>query len=383
MDKFILNTEDKNAYGYTVLTKGIDLSEFNENPLMLGNHEVDEVLGKWINLQYEFDSNGKEILTGEAEFDTDDDEVLTLMNKINKGYVLGTSIGAQILEATIDEATEEMIVTKCLLKEVSITALPANKKAKKVNNQISISLSYNGLTDIEEIKNQIKLGVFTNHPESKIMKEIMENVVVEPVLEVTEPIVEPVLEVTEPIIEPNKKGKKVELTDALTLSERLVKVLNIELSENDNEFTKIILTVGDLMKESKKVITDFPEYLTLTERVKSLELQLNQNKVNKIELCISEAIKSGKIKESSKELYLKLADNNLETLEQIFESIEIVKVPSIKLSDFSKDVDNTEVKKDYDWYAKNASKELETIKLNNKPLFDQLFKAKFNTEYKG
>lgn len=118
--RFILSDQRTNTYGFRVLTSGIDTTDFALNPVMLFDHNSSVILGKWNELEAQ-SSN----LTGVPEFDEADADAMKYSNKVEKGYLNGASIGIIIME-TSKGADGVMEVTKCLLKEVSLTAIPAN-----------------------------------------------------------------------------------------------------------------------------------------------------------------------------------------------------------------------------------------------------------------
>jgi HK97 family phage prohead protease len=412
--RYTLSSDDKNAYGYTVLTTGIDLSEFNENPVMLYNHDINKVLGRWTDIKKEEDEDGKYELTATAQFD-DDDFSKEIEKKIARDYIIGVSVGAILLDAYVN-ADEELIVTKALLKECSITALPANKKAKvkkeaSLNlSEMSVELSYNGEKDINKIKEyfmnkDIELTTFNNHPD--VLKNIIEETKVEEVVieEKQEEIANPIEEKIEQIIEESiiveeiveevkPKSKRSKKVDELQLSETLLRNLNLTINEDEYIDSKIILTIQDLQVASNKIINDFPEYIELSiklvekdnqlenlkKELEEIKLSLKTNEVsNIVELAITE----GKIKSEHKDLIIELAQNNIDTVKKLIDSINVVKQPDIKLTDSIKKDIATSVNKDWKWYQKNDPNGLKQLKLNNSAMFNKLYFNEYKIEYKG
>lgn len=139
---FILNDESVNSYGFVVKTDGIELSQMQDNPVMLYGHNDDELLpiGKWVN----FRVVGTQLLA-DAQFDEADEFAVRVHSKIENGYLKCTSIGFSIEEMLGD--TEIPIVTKCILKEASIVPIGSNKNAKLVK------LSAGDLNTITKLKN--------------------------------------------------------------------------------------------------------------------------------------------------------------------------------------------------------------------------------------
>lgn len=135
--EFICSDESLNAYGYRVLTAGIDLTDFLKNPIALWNHNrafrgiEEEVLpiGVWKDPKKE---GGKLVMTFVP--DEEDEFAQKIGRKVAKGFLRACSIGLEPIEWSDDPrhllpGQTRSTVTKCKLKEVSIVDLPANKNA--------------------------------------------------------------------------------------------------------------------------------------------------------------------------------------------------------------------------------------------------------------
>lgn len=124
MKKFIINDESaENSYGFRVLTSGISLDRFNENPICLKDHRNDtkSVLGTWVNLS----KDGK-LLKGEVKFDTQDEEGKEVQRKVENGTIRGCSMGLRFKPEDLIYSGKDVVLTKCELFEVSIVAIPSN-----------------------------------------------------------------------------------------------------------------------------------------------------------------------------------------------------------------------------------------------------------------
>ncbi len=126
--KFVLSDNTVNAYGFKVLTNGIDLSHMESNPVMLYGHNSTEHLpiGKWQNIRVE-----QEQLLGEPIFDEADNFSLQVKGKVERGFLSSASIGFEIVDVQLVD--DIVVVTQCILKEVSIVAVGANKNARLVH----------------------------------------------------------------------------------------------------------------------------------------------------------------------------------------------------------------------------------------------------------
>lgn len=181
MKPIVLSDESVNVYGFRVLTKGIDLSQFNNNPVMLYNHRragrwddaVDQRLpiGKWTDVKKE-----ESKLVGMPEFDADDEFATKVGNKYEKGYLNAASIGFDIIE--ISEDPKYMVpgqtrptIIKCRLKEASIADIPANANCTKLTYQgKSLALDGNG----DDAKIEAILPTINQQPKNKSdMKDLV------------------------------------------------------------------------------------------------------------------------------------------------------------------------------------------------------------------
>ena len=73
-----------------MLTSGADLSVFENNPVMLLNHDDWELpIGRWENIRIE-----GTLILADAVFDEDDERAADVMGKVDRGFLRAASIGA-------------------------------------------------------------------------------------------------------------------------------------------------------------------------------------------------------------------------------------------------------------------------------------------------
>lgn len=149
--KFILSDESINVYGYRILTKGIDLTDFLKNPVGFYNHNRwDMPICKW-----EVEVKGTQLI-GNPIFDTKDELAAKVSNKIDEGILNATSISIDIIEMSEDplvlvQGQTRATVTKCKLKEISIVDIPGNRNAVRLNfPEKGISLDGSADSDLLE-----------------------------------------------------------------------------------------------------------------------------------------------------------------------------------------------------------------------------------------
>lgn len=124
-----LTNDRLNSYGYRVLTDGVDLEQYERNPILLYMHNRGQVIGVIKDLKRE---NGE--ITGELAFD----EATELSSQCRKQWEFGSlrmvSIGFNVIETS--DAPEHIVagqrfptVTKSQLHEVSLVDIGANNDA--------------------------------------------------------------------------------------------------------------------------------------------------------------------------------------------------------------------------------------------------------------
>lgn len=130
MEKRIRISNDRvNSYGTRILTSGMDIEQYNRNPVLLYMHQRGQVIG----IVKELRKEGDEI-TGELLFD----EVTELSRLCKKQYTFGSlkmvSVGIDIIEES--DAPEHLLpgqtrptITKSKLFEVSLVDIGANDDA--------------------------------------------------------------------------------------------------------------------------------------------------------------------------------------------------------------------------------------------------------------
>ncbi len=128
-----LTNDTLNSYGYRVLTDGVDISQYERNPILLYMHNR----GKAIGLIKEIKKEKGEI-TGELAFD----EATELSCQCKKQWEFGSlrmvSIGFEIIETSEDRrhllpGQRYATVTKARLIEVSLVDIGANNDAIRLH----------------------------------------------------------------------------------------------------------------------------------------------------------------------------------------------------------------------------------------------------------
>lgn len=136
MKEAVISTPRLNSYGARVLTEGIDLTQYQKNPILLYMHrrgrKEDMPIGIMENLRVE---NG--ILYGTPKFDDDTEDERNISKKWDRGTLRMLSAGLDIIEWSEDPALlvsgqTRPTVTKSKLREVSVVDIGANDDALQV-----------------------------------------------------------------------------------------------------------------------------------------------------------------------------------------------------------------------------------------------------------
>lgn len=175
-----------NSYGTRVLTSGLDISQYERNPVLLYMHERGEVIGYIKDLQLEGDE-----LTGEPVFD----EASELSQRCKKQWEFGSlrmvSIGIDIIETS--ESPEHLLpgqtrptITKSKLDEVSVVDIGANDDAivlkkdgrrvysENINEVLCLMKTSNNQQNEKEMEKEEKAGTTGTQKEEKATSPLAE-----------------------------------------------------------------------------------------------------------------------------------------------------------------------------------------------------------------
>lgn len=132
----IISTPRLNSYGARVLTEGIDLTQYQKNPVLLYMHrrgrKEDMPIGIMENVRVEGDT-----LYGTPKFDDDTEDERNISKKWERGTLRMLSAGLDIMEWSEDPTLlvagqTRPTVTKSKLIEVSVVDIGANDDALQV-----------------------------------------------------------------------------------------------------------------------------------------------------------------------------------------------------------------------------------------------------------
>lgn len=132
MKEMVISTSRVNCYGYRVLTEGIDIEQYQRNPVLLYMHRRGgDILpiGRVENLRLEGDK-----LIGTPVFDMNDPFAKQIADKWESGFLRMCSPSLELLEKSTDKALllsgqTRPTVTRSRLQEISIVDIGGNDDA--------------------------------------------------------------------------------------------------------------------------------------------------------------------------------------------------------------------------------------------------------------
>ncbi len=182
-----ISNEILNSYGTRIITDGLDITQFQRNPVLLFMHERGRVIGLVKDIRKE---NGE--VTGELEFDEASPESIRAKKQFEFGSLRMVSAGIDIMEMS-DDPTLLLVgqtrptITKSKLVEVSVVDIGGNDDALVLSRDgARLELGKDGsnllpLIDTPNLKNNMELsklalslGLAATASESEVEAKIAE-----------------------------------------------------------------------------------------------------------------------------------------------------------------------------------------------------------------
>ncbi len=143
-----------NSHGFRIDLSGMDLERFVSNPVMLYQHNSEDLIGKWEDVNI---TDGK--LTATPVFDLEDETAKKVAGRIERGFLRGCSVGIIVHE--MKETRKELVATKTELLEASVCTIPSDAGAVVLYDKDRKELTFE----------QVKLQFSNNKPKRKKMDE--------------------------------------------------------------------------------------------------------------------------------------------------------------------------------------------------------------------
>ena len=163
--KVILTKEIVDRDGEIISVDGLDLTKYEANPIVLWGHrmangDVEDVMGKALNLTKTKDANGVKMCMADIQF-ADHPKAVYLKGMVEKGIITSLSIGFGVKDGGYDFETKT--IKESELFELSFVTVPANPEARVLNAVKSMKLNnedeaevFKKLNLLEEVHAKIK-----------------------------------------------------------------------------------------------------------------------------------------------------------------------------------------------------------------------------------
>jgi len=160
--------------GLRVLVEGVDISQFQKNPVMLYDHNDWQLpIGRWENVRKE---NGLILADAVLDYEDTDKDVQRIIGKVERGFLNACTAGLVDLEASDDSlltlpGQTGYTVTKCRLREISITPLGRNHNGLKLYDRDGNVME---LTDKTDTKLLLSDFIVSPKIETKMSKKYLQ-----------------------------------------------------------------------------------------------------------------------------------------------------------------------------------------------------------------
>ena len=319
MARIRISDETLNCYGTWIRTEGVDLTQYQKNPVMLWMHWRGVIIGTIKDIRVE---NGE--ITGEPVFDEVREESKQAKQQWEKGSLRMGSPNFEVIEVSDDPALLKQgqrrpTITKCKLVEYSMVDIGGND-----NN---IRLTY--------ANNELRLAEGEDCEVLPLLKES--------------------------IINPNNKCKMNQELQAIAL------MLGLSAEATLTDVQKQVRTLLELKKENE----------TLGNEVKTLKEQLDGIQLSGITSMVDEAIKAGKFTADKKNHFVELGKKvGAESLKMTLDSMSVSMKPSTILNKPSAGG----APKQYQKLSEVPEAELKLMREEDKEQYKRLYKAEYGFE---
>lgn len=314
--------------GIRVMVAGVDIEQFKKNSVLLFDHNDWSLpIGRVDNVRKENDQ-----ILGDVVFDYEDEDkdVKRVIGKVERGFINACSPGLVDLEGTDDvlyrlDGQDNVTITKCRLREVSIVAIGKNHNALRLFDRDGKEIQY-----VENPK--LLLSDFIVSPKIKI-----------------------------------------------NMSKKYLNLLNLSDTATDAEVdAKVELLLSDKQKAVKDKEASDAKVLELSDKLATIEAEkVTALKAEALNLTDA-AIKDGRLDAKAKDSVLNLFDKDAEAAKTMLENI--TKPQSIKDRLNAGDKTETEKLEAMSWDEMDKKGLLLNCKDKAPEVFASKFKEKFNKE---
>jgi Mu-like prophage I protein len=331
--RFVIISNKVNRYGYRVDTTGMDIDQYQKNPILLFMHgrafadntNAVPAIGHIQELQLEANGN----ITGVPFLSDNDEFAMQIFDKIEEGTyrMLSAGFTPTELSADLSIAQEGQLyetVTKSRLNEVSVVDIGGDDNALALYHEGTI-LRLDGSNDTAKLIPSLQLNTNNN------MKEVLIPMLL--------------------LVGLPQDGTQAQLMDKLASLKSIAEGTATQLAAKDETITQ------------------------LHEKIGVLELAaINASNAT----MVDEAVALGKITIAQKEFYLKLAQSDAENVKQLLASMP--ETPRVKDLIAGGSATPNEAVLQLDYSTAHRTGKLAEIMANYPERYKLIFKEKFGKE---
>lgn len=337
--RFVISSTKVNSKEFAVDPKGIELADYEKNPLMLWMHQrptgksKDEVLpiGNWVDLMV--DANGN--LTGVPAFDESDPFAMQLFNKVENGTLRMASAGLNPKKWAIMNGVKTLVASS--LVEISLVDIGSDPDALAV-------VLYNESDELIHLSDDFfsSLNLHTN--QKSIHMELIQ-------------------------LKASDILPLVKLGEGATEAEAVAKVTEI-LTLANTQAAEIVT-----LKAEKSAVE-----VKLSEKETELETLRKETKDKEIITLVDSAVAERRITADQKPHFVKLAAVDFDGTKALIESMPANPTVKSQVVNLKED-EKAEIIK-LGWDSLDKSGKLPELKKNDPDTFNLLYKNKFGKDYK-
>lgn len=160
--------------GMRVMVEGVDISQFLKNPVMLFDHNDWQLpIGRWLNT---IKDSGKILTNADFDYEDKDEQTQRIIGKAERGFLNACTVGLADLEVSDDPmlmlpGQTGPTITKCRLREISITPIGRNHNALKLYDRDGNVME---LTDKTDAKLLLSDFIVSPKIETKMSKKYLQ-----------------------------------------------------------------------------------------------------------------------------------------------------------------------------------------------------------------
>ncbi|WP_108821055.1 HK97 family phage prohead protease [Dysgonomonas sp. Marseille-P4361] len=124
-----------NTKGFRVDLAGGRYERFDNNPVMLYDHDTKQVIGRWENRRLE-----NVQMKAKPVFDMGDPAAAEIARKVKEGFLKGASIG--LIPYKMEQIGDDYVLTDWELIEASVTPIPSDPGAVRLYNEKREEISF-------------------------------------------------------------------------------------------------------------------------------------------------------------------------------------------------------------------------------------------------